>query len=1139
MQNCGNCGTAHPPQKCGAYNKACNNCGKLGHFSKVCRSPKISEGKIRYVSQNVHEASDSTSECDVYIWMVKSSDNDKTGLKWSKDLLVNDKLLNFKLDTGSDINIIYREDYMLLQPRPKLRKSGTVMKAYNDKIIPSIGVCRVNVRYKNRTIQTTMEVVPDQGPPLLGSIDCERLGLVKRVNTVGQAQKTLKAEIQQKYPELFKGNGSLPGTHSFVLKDGSTGVIHAPRRVSFAKRPKLKDELDRQMKLGYLAKVNEPTDWVNSMVMTEKKNGDVRISIDPKYLNMAIKREHFQIPTKEEILGELAGAKYFSKMDATDGFHQIELNEKSSMMTTFNTPFGRYRYLRLPMGICSAPEVFHKTVYQCLEDLDGVWVYMDDIIVWGSTIEQHDERLEKAVKKLVQIGLRLNKEKCYFRQPELPYLGEVVTSQGVKPDPAKVQAIEDMPTPKDQSDLQRILGLVTYMSRFIPNKSNRTSVLRSLLEKVEYWQWLPEHEKAWQGMKHILSSHPVLQYYDERKPVKLSSDASKDGIGAALLQETDGQWMPVAYASRAMTSAERNYAQIEKEQLGVMFACERFHSYIYGRTTNVETDHLPLIAISKKPLCNAPPRLQRLLLRLQKYNCTLSYTPGKHLVIGDTLSRAFSPREVPSTTEEDVQIHVCAVKAELPVSKRKWNEIAEETEKDEVLKQVIRSINDDPNTCPKPYATFVEDLTVVDGVLLKGQRIVIPMKMRPEMRSLVHEGHLGIEKCKRRAREVMYWPNMNTDVCDFVSRCDICQTHRYAQQPMKSHERPDRPWAKVGCDIFYMKQKPYLLTIDYFSHYPQTVLLTSETSGQVIVHLKSLFSRYGTLSTVISDGGPQFSSAEFQRFAEEWGFDHNMSRPYYPQSNGLAENGVKVVKRLLTKAAEKGEDPYLAMLAYRDAPLDNGKSPAELLMGRKLRTRLPSVKYRQEKLQKRTTRSNDRGKSLPELQPSSTVRVKSHNARQGRWPVKGRVMRSSGPRSYYVELEDGRVMRRNRQHLLLTRESYQPSNWLTPKPPVLMDATQVVNTPGPPLSSEFHTSPRRESTPRCESQEKTTVRRYLVHYNFTYCTVWYSHGQLAVLLRDHVGICKLYILKKKKKTRAWKKMSCYLVLIVQYKYSCI
>ena len=268
----------------------------------------------------------------------------------------------------------------------------------------------------------------------------------------------------------------------------------------FAKRPKLKDELDRQMNQCYLAKVNEPTDWVNSMVMIEKKNGDVRICIDTKDLNMAIKRDHFQLPTKEDILDELAAAKYFSKMDATTGFHQIELDEKSSMMTIFNTPFGRYRYLPLPKGICSAPEVFHKTVYQCLEDLDGVCVYMDDVIEWGSTIDQHDERLEKDVKTLVQIGLCLNKDKCYFRQAELPYLVEVVTTQGVKPDPVKVQAIEDMPTPKDQSELQRILGLVTYMSIFIPNMSNRTSVLRSLLEKDTDWQWLPEHEKGWQGI---------------------------------------------------------------------------------------------------------------------------------------------------------------------------------------------------------------------------------------------------------------------------------------------------------------------------------------------------------------------------------------------------------------------------------------------------------------------------------------------------------------------------------------------------------------------------------------------------------------------------------------------------------------
>ena len=285
-----------------------------------------------------------------------------------------------------------------------------------------------------------------------------------------------------------------------------------------------------------------------------------------------------------------------------------------------------------------------------------------------------------------------------------------------------------------------------------------------MLEKDIDWQWHSEQESAWNGIKEILSKHPVLQYYDESKALKVSSDASKDGIGAVLLQETNGEWMPVAYDARSMTKAEKNYATIEKEQMGVVFACERFHVYIYGRKTTVETDQLPLISISKKQLCDAPPRLQRLLLRIQKYDLTLEHTQGKQLVVADTLSRSFSAKEVKSTTESEVYIHVCAVKSNLPVSERKWAELAEATANDHELQQVIRGIEDGGDVCPKPYRTFIEELSIVYGVILKGQRVVVPAIMKAEMLQLIHEGHLGIEKCKRRARDILYWPNMNQDV---------------------------------------------------------------------------------------------------------------------------------------------------------------------------------------------------------------------------------------------------------------------------------------------------------------------------------------------------------------------------------------
>ena len=767
---CNCCDTAHAPRACPAFNKSCNACGKQGHFSRVCRS----KPKVRYVSRD--EVSD---PAELFVGMVKSGHDTRDG-RWSQNLRVDGKTIDFKLDTGSDVNIISELEYQTITPKPRLDKSQTLMTSYSGGPIQSLGVCCVSVQYKKRHIYAYMEVVRDERrPALLGGTDCARLGLVKRVHAM--TTRDMKAKILKSHPQLFHGSGSLPGVHTIVLKDDAAAVIHAPRRVAVAKRPELKRELDRQVKNGFLSKVTEPTDWVNSLVIVEKSNGQMRLCIDPEDLNKVVKREHFQIPTKEEILGKLRDAKWFSKLDATAGFHQIKLDKPSSMLTTFNTPFGRYRYLRLPMGICSAPEVFHKTVHQFLEEFDGVTVYMDDIIVWGSTVEEHDERLMKALERLSEVGLVLNAEKCVFRQPEIEYLGEVVTQDGVKPDPNKIQAITEMPTPRDVLELQRVLGMVTYLGRFIPNLSVRTTALRSLLVKGNDWQWHAEHEAEWNGIKETLSKHPVLQYYDESKALKVSTDASKDGIGAVLLQETDGEWMPVAYASRSMTAAERNYAQIEKEQFGVVFACERFHVYIYGRSVIVETDHNPLIAISKKHLCDAPPRLQRLLLRIQKYDLKLEYTPGKLLVVADTLSRAFSPKQVASSTESEVHVHVCAIKSGLPVSERKWAELATATENDGVLQRVIRSITEGKANCPNPYVTFVDELCVVDGVILKGERVVVPDSMKAQMLTLIYEGHLGIEKCKRRARDVLYWPNMNKDVYETVSRCNVCQEYRYAQ----------------------------------------------------------------------------------------------------------------------------------------------------------------------------------------------------------------------------------------------------------------------------------------------------------------------------------------------------------------------
>ncbi len=339
------------------------------------------------------------------------------------------------------------------------------------------------------------------------------------------------------------------------------------------------------------------------------------------------------------------------------------------------------------------------------------------------------------------------------------------------------------------------------------------------------------------------------------------------------------------------------------------------------------------------------------------------------------------------------------------------------------LKRVMEQINLPGQVqLAKPYQHFKGELSVLDGVLLKGTRVVIPNSLRQQMVRLVHEGHLGIEKCKRCARDVLDWPYMNRDIETYVQRCDTCQCHRYQQpkEPMRQHDKPQEPWRKVGMDLFHLKGKDYLLVKDYHSNYPEFTCLNDTTAERVVTLTKAIFAGHGIPVTVICDNGPKFSSQCFKDFVEKYGLEHVTSSPHYPQSNGLVEKGVQIVKRILKKAAENAEDPHLAILNYRASPLENGLSPAEMLMRRKLRTRLPAATYQREKYV--TTSPDGRQielynratKALGPLSQEDIVRVRC----DGQWGPLAKVVKETTPRSYEVIMEHGTPMRWNRRHLL-------------------------------------------------------------------------------------------------------------------------
>ena len=417
-------------------------------------------------------------------------------------------------------------------------------------------------------------------------------------------------------------------------------------------------------------------------------------------------------------------------------------------------------------------------------------------------------------------------------------------------------------------------------------------------------------------------------------------------MGAVLLQ--NGQ--PVAYSSRALTSAETHYAQIEKELLAIVFACQHYDAFIYGREqVHVETDHKPLVLIIQKPLYQAPSRLQRMLLKLQRYNIKLTYKQGKHMYVADTLSRAYlqdtnCSKFVHSLESTD---HTLS----LSLTEECLQQVKHASRDDPVLEQLRRTIlNGWPQNkgavkdCLHPYFDFRDELVVQDELVFKGDLVIIPAALRKEMMASVHATHIGIEGCIRRARDCMFWPRMATELREYISKCDVCLSHRTLQcrEPLMQHDITDRPWSKIGADICEIKGRSLLVVSDYYSNYIEVENLPKLTTREVTKALKIMYARYGVPDTVVTDNGPQFASQEFSSFAKTWGFVHTTSSPYHPQSNGKAENAVKTIKRLFVKCQESGQSEFQALLDWRNTPSEGiGTSPAQRFLGRRCKTTLP------------------------------------------------------------------------------------------------------------------------------------------------------------------------------------------------------
>ena len=935
-QECGWCGETHPQGQCPAFGKYCDKCGKRNHFAKVCRSA------MQKKCQNVQTIDDDDSDDDNDLF-VDTICGDKNKKDWQVQLAVNRRKLSFKIDTGAQCNVISKTMFDTVSKAPLVKSNARLVAFGGHKIVP-FGKATLLCEHKKKLHPIQFQVV-DNVPNVLGLKTSTELNIIKRVEGINSQHVN---DPLKEFADVFTGLGCVSNVvHHINIKPNVQPVVHPPRRVPVTIRSKVKTELQRMERLNVIEKINEPTEWVNSMAVVVKPNGKLRICIDPRDLNQAIRREYYPMTTIEEIVAHTPNAKIFSVLDASSGFWKIHLDNESARVCTFNTPFGRYMFKRLPFGISSAQDVFQRIMSEIFQDIEGVEVLVDDILVWTETEEQHDRILNEVLSRARSRNLKLNIEKSQIKCNEVRYAGHILSKTGLKPDPKKVEAITNICNPKNKEELQQFLGMVTYLAKFIPNYSQVAAPLRLLLEKDIEWHWTAKQTESFETLKELISNTPVLQYFDPKKQVILSVDASSKGIGAVLFQDN----RPVAYASKSLTTCQQNYAQIEKEMLAIVFGCTRFHDYIYGLpNVGVESDHKPLESILKKLLHQAPLRLQRMIMSLQKYPITVCYKPGKELLVADALSRSPLPEEASDLELKKYDISSLHL---LPISETKLEIIKQKTLTDNSLQELSTMIkrgwpSTRSATLPgaKPYWNFRDEVSIIQGILFKGEKVIIPMEMRKKMLQIIHNSHLGIEKCKRRARDVLYWPGMSSEIEDFVSTCEICTKYQgnNRKEPLIPHAVPSRPWSKVGADLFEFQGKYFLILVDYYSKFIEVAQLKHITSLEIINHCKSQFARHGIPDIFFSDNGPQFSSSMFDQFSIEYGFQHHTSSPYHPQSNGMAEKAVQTIKNILRKVTEDKKDFYLALLDLRNTPIcDDTGSPTQRLMGRKTKTLLPTT----------------------------------------------------------------------------------------------------------------------------------------------------------------------------------------------------
>uniref|UniRef100_A0A1Y1NHT7 RNA-directed DNA polymerase n=1 Tax=Photinus pyralis TaxID=7054 RepID=A0A1Y1NHT7_PHOPY len=1039
---CFRCGSQHNPFNCRFMNETCRFCKKRGHIERVCMQ------KNRKQQTNAVDASEQPEDDYAEIFTLNGITSNlpvaTTGINNITSMpkatvTLNGQKCYMEVDSGAAVSLMASNTFNRIFHvyKPELSNSTLILKDYQGNVIKTVGVCQVEVKYAGRCAVLPLTVIEDNRSSLLGRNWFATLGIklagVYQLTSESVITKSV-AEVLSKYADIFKNElGKYKGPPvTLPINDNVQPILCKARRVPFALLPKIETELQKLCQQGILEPITHPR-WCTPIVPVVKKDSSIRICGDHKQtLNKALRTDVYPIPAINTILSSLAGGKIFAKLDLAQAYQQLEVDDKSAEAQTIITHKGPFRVKRLQFGISVAPQIFQNFMDQRLSGIQGVFPYFDDVLVAGESETQLAERLEEIFKRFQEDGLRLKREKCAFGVKELSFLGFQLTENGLQPIKDKVNAIRNAPAPKNKQELQAFLGMLNFYHNFLKDKATVAEPLHKLLHTNTKWSWNKIHDEAFQQCKNLLSSKSLLVHFDINKPLILTADASPYGVGAVLSHKmSDGTEAPIAFHSRTLNDAQRNYSQLDREALAIIDGLKKFHHYVFGNKFEIRTDHKPLLGIFGQDKATPEiisPRLQRWSLILNSYNYMLKYVPGSTIANADALSRLPVIDNSTPINEEIPQVLMVETSPEITVNAEK---IAILTQKDPVLSKILDWVvrgwpNEIDMDEAKPFYHKRQELSSYKKCLLWGNRVVVPAAARAQVLHMLHETHPGIVRMKMLARSHVWWPNMDVEIEHAVKICNICQENQRAPPKAAIHpwEWATEPWSRLHIDFAGPFQGHQLLiVVDAYSKWLEVELVPTTSSSAAIQVLRSLFATHGLPDVIVSDNGTAFTSAEFAEFTKKNGIRHTTSAPYHPSSNGQAERLVQEAKKMLSKLSQGDWRTKLArmLLSQHTTPSTvTGVSPAELLFKRKLRTCLDRIHpdfVRDMKLKQETLM--EQSKPPREFKGGDPVSVR--NFGDGPKWVPAQINKRTGPLSYKATLDDGIVIRRHTDQIISRR----------------------------------------------------------------------------------------------------------------------